>query len=140
MKRLVFFLILNVFSLSSFAQFYLGLSTNEAKRQIQANAGVYTQIKTAHSSDGTISFGWTEDLWDGVLFFNHEGFSNMFVMIPKNQVVMNTTIQNFNEKYVVVSNTQWKVYSRGATYQVDLIYVKSFGKYAFYVVQIDDRQ
>lgn len=58
------------------------------------------------------------------------------VVVPTNQGTLNYYVELYNKQYVIVSNTEWKMYSKNGICSVKLIYL-SDGSYFFRWEAID---
>ncbi len=68
-----------------------------------------------------------------VYFFDSEtGLSNFCMQIPDNMTALNAKVEDYNKKYVIVSETSWKAYLEGGIImKINLIYDEDYKLYVF---------
>jgi hypothetical protein len=123
MKKLIIILFLLI-GISSYSQTRLGYS--------------YSQIKNEFSlypcSTGINEWGvfWLQVELDGctvVYGFDDSYICNSSIIIPDNQGMLNTYVQNYNNQYVIISQTEWNMYSSGGILRIQLFYTEDGGYY-----------
>lgn len=62
-------------------------------------------------------------------WFDDEYICRMCAILPRSQGDLNFYVENYNSKYVVVSTTQWKMYSEFGIADVTLVYPEEGGYY-----------
>lgn len=81
-----------------------------------------TKYTTADQPLGTFVYYFDPDTW----------ITTLCIQIPNNMVALNTQVEIYNNKYVVISETKWKAYLEGGgVMNIDLIYNDSFESYIF---------
>jgi hypothetical protein len=69
-----------------------------------------------------------------VYYFDSEtGLTEMCVQIPDNLQALNTQVEIYNKKYVILTESSWKAYlDGGVTMNISLIYNEEYETYIFY--------
>ena len=114
------------------AQFYLGYSKAETIKKIREKEGNNFEISQINLEDGNIAMIWKpREEVSQIIYFEKNGLSSMFCMIPSNNEALKTLTEVFNESFIVISSTEWKSYRKDKIYKIILGYVENLNKYAF---------
>lgn len=128
MKHLIVALILSIPFLSN-AQAHLGSTLSEIKAMHTDK--IFT---TDYTNDGTKYASVEMPLGTFIYYFDGEtGLSNLCIQIPNDMKALNTQVEIYNRKYVIVSETSWKAYLEGGgLLKIDLEYKEAQKLYVFY--------
>ena len=118
MKQTPAILIFTLFSLFSYSQSRIGFSKTEIKSEfshydytsgITDDGTEYLQIKAVQSYN--------------IYYFNDYGFCYAVAIFPRTQGDLNSFVQDYNSKYVIVSDSEWKAYvNKGGILSIKLFY------------------
>lgn len=110
----------------------------------QAHLGsTFTEIKSKYP-DKNFKINYTNEgdkytiakmgLGDFIYYFDKEtNLSNLVIQIPNNMTALNTQVEIYNKKYVIVSEVSWKAYLEGGGIMyINLQYNKDLDSYIFY--------
>lgn len=127
MKKLIFALIV-LFPLVGKAQAHLGVSLAELKEKYPAKT-----FTTAYTDDGTKYVSAEMLLGTFVYYFDKEnGLTYFCIQIPNNMTDLNTQVEIYNKKYVIISETSWKAYLEGGgLMRINLVYDEENKSYYF---------
>jgi hypothetical protein len=53
----------------------------------------------------------------------------MTIVIPDNQTALNTLVEKYNREYVIISETEWKMYGNNGIMKISLIFAEEGGYY-----------
>jgi len=127
MRKLIFLLIL-MFPLLGTAQAHLGSTLTEIKAMHPDKV-----FKVEYTNDGT-KYAYT-DMPLGTFFYyfdSETGLSNLCLQIPDDMTALNTQVEIYNKKYVIVSETSWKAYLEGGgLMKINLTYREGLKSYMF---------
>jgi hypothetical protein len=118
-----------LFPLFANAQAHLGESLNGLKARYPEK---YFEVKS--TTDGTRYTMAEQALGTFVYYFSNEtGLTEMCIQIPDDLQALNTQVELYNKKYVILSETSWKAYLEGgSTMNISLIYNDEYETYIFY--------
>lgn len=125
MKFLYTSLIVLLFSIAGLAQARLGSTQQEIKREFWEAKYKYSRDVT---DDGIPFSTITTNFSVVIYYFDQDGICTLTLILPDNQAYLNAYVENYNDRYVVVSNTEWKMYSKYGVCKIKL----HFGEDAYY--------
>ncbi len=109
----------------------------------QAHLGIsLTELKELHN-DKTFKINFTDDgtkyasaempFGEFSYYFGKEdGLTFRCIQIPDNMTALNAQVENYNKKYVIVSETSWKAYlDGGGIMKINLVYNEEYKAYYF---------
>ena len=53
----------------------------------------------------------------------------MTIVIPDNQTALNVLVERYNREYVIISETEWKMYGNNGIMKISLIFAEEGGYY-----------
>ncbi len=111
------------------AQAHLGSTLSEIKSKYPDK-----NFKINVTNDGQKYTTAKMGLGEFVYYFDKEtNLSNLVIQIPNNMTALNTQVEIYNKKYVIVSEVSWKAYLEGGGIMyIDLQYNKDLDSYIFY--------
>jgi len=127
MKHLLTFLMFLPFLAN--AQAHLGESLSGLKQRYPDKI-----FEIKYTTDGSKYTMAEQALGTFVYYFNNEtGLTEMCIQIPDDLQALNTQVEIYNKKYVILSETSWKAYLEGgSTMNISLIYNDEYETYIFY--------
>lgn len=127
MKRNLLTLILIMFYLSySYGQARIGYSAQEIKSEYWESEYNTT---SGYNEDGIYYVSLETEKAFVIHFFNTDKISVMSLISPNNQGALNFYVELYNNRYVIVSSTEWKMYSKNGILNIKLIYPDDGGYY-----------
>jgi hypothetical protein len=127
MKKLLQVIFL-FFPLLCSAQAHLGQSLSGLKMEYPDRV-----FKIEYAEDGTKFTTAKHPLGTFLYYFDKEtDLTFMCMQIPNDLQALNTQVEIYNRKYVIVSESSWKAYLDGGnTMKIKLIYSEELGTYYF---------
>lgn len=118
MKKLFyFFFIMILFNSKSFSQSRLGYTESQIRSEFSEQV-----FSTSYTEKGTKYIHFTNERLLAMYFFNEENICFLCSATPLNGGVLNYMVENFNKKYVIISDTSWKYYTEnGLIIYIDLV-------------------
>ena len=108
MKKLIVLVMLLFSFFSSISQVRLQYTAEEIKSEFK---GIF-EVNEDYLDDGTYYITvWTAKSAVIHLFMNKSDQANRCVVIPYTKADLNYYVEQYNRKYVIVSDTQWKMYT-----------------------------
>lgn len=128
MKNLYIFILLLLPFMSN-AQAHLGESLAGLKARYPEK---YFKVET--TNDGSKYTTADQALGTFVYYFSSEtGLTELCVQIPNDLQALNTQVEIYNKKYVILTESSWKAYlDGGSTMEINLIYNEEYETYIFY--------
>lgn len=127
MKKIKLILVL-LLPFIGLAQAHLGISLNELKELHK------DKIFKIDFTDEGIKYATAEMLYGEFTYYfsNEDGLTYRCIQIPNNMIALNTLVENYNGKYVILSETSWKAYLEGGgIMKIDLIFDEVYKAYYF---------
>ena len=132
MKKIILLFIITLPLLVN-AQAHLGATLDEIRKMHPDN-----YFKINYTTDGTKYDSSDMDLGNYSYYFNSNGLSYMCIQIPSNMQNLNTQVEIYNKKYVVVSKTSWRAYlDGGGMMNINLTYESEYKVYVFYYTAVE---
>lgn len=75
--------------------------------------------------------GFEEDRYAIMYLLDDEGYSKINIIIPKTQGYLNYLVEQYNKNYVIVSNQEWKWYSKNGVVTIKLIFNGDYTSFWF---------
>ncbi|MFK7947914.1 MAG: hypothetical protein AB8G11_10005 [Saprospiraceae bacterium] len=126
MKRKLLIIIAMLLSMSSFSQARLGSSATEIKNEFWES---YYELDSGYDSDGDYYIKIEVEKASVIYFFDSDKICNRTFILPDNQGALNYFVELYNKQYVIVSSTEWKMYSSGGIASIKLIFADDGGYY-----------
>lgn len=106
-KIIILFIVLCCVSIFGFSQSRLGFTEDSIRKEYYLKD--FTVVVATDSSRRFIA--WQDDDIISYYYFDKEGLCDLCYVQMKNNGVLNGYVERFNKQYVIVSNTEWKLYS-----------------------------
>lgn len=126
MKKTLLTILFGITSLVIFGQARLGSTATEIKTEFWESS---YNLKSGYTDDYDYYITITTDNATVTYFFNSDKVCTLTAIIPDNQGALNFYVELYNKKYVIVSNTEWKMYSNNGIAKINLIYPDDGGYY-----------
>ena len=90
-------------------------------------------FKIGYTNDGTKYVTTEQPLGTFVYYFDKEtGLTNFCIQVPKSMQALNTQVEIYNKKYVIISETSWKAYLEGGgLMNIRLVFDEEYKLYVF---------
>jgi len=119
-------LITFLFTLVSFSQVRLGSTSEEIKQEFRQDEYDLTE---GYTDDDINYLNLRVDRANVFYYFNYDKICFLSMVIPDDQGVLNYFVEHYNSQYVIVSSTEWKMYSKNGIAKIKLIYDGEGGYY-----------
>lgn len=126
MKRTLLTILFAITSVIVFGQARLGSTVSDIKSEFWEST--YKQ-KSGYDEDGDYYITIETERATVTYYFNSDKVCVLTAIIPNNQGDLNFYVEMYNKQYVIVSSTQWKMYSNNGIANIQLIYPQGGGYY-----------
>jgi hypothetical protein len=124
MKQGILTLLFSTMSLLAFGQARLGSSVEEIKAEFWEDN---YNLKSGYDSDGDYFIHIETERAAVTYYFSSDKICTSTFIAPKNQGALNFYVELYNDQYVIISPTEWKMYSSDGIASVKLIYPEGGG-------------
>ncbi|MGR6087941.1 MAG: hypothetical protein ACU4F9_07190 [Arcticibacter sp.] len=111
-------------SIIAFGQARLGSSATDIRSEF---SGSSYNLKSGYDDDGDYYISIKMELANVMYLFNSDKSCYLTLIAPDNQGALNYYVELYNKQYVIVSSTQWKMYSENGIANIELVYPESGG-------------
>lgn len=132
MKLYIYLLIVFLFTVNSFSQARLGSFAEEIKNEFWEDE---YGLKEGYTDDNIYYLSLRMDRVSVLYYFNYDKICQFTIIIPDDQGALNYIVENYNNQYVIVSSTEWKMYSKNGISKIQLIYDEEGGYYFMWSIQ-----
>ena len=126
MKRTLLTILFAITSVIVFGQARLGSTASEIRSEFWESS---YNLKSGYDDDGDYYITITTERATVAYYFKSDKVCYLTAIIPNNQDALNFYVELYNKQYVVVSATQWKMYSNNGIANINLIYPEGGGYY-----------
>jgi len=126
MKRTLLTILFAITSVIVFGQARLGSTASEIRSEFWESS---YNLKSGYDDDGDYYITITTERATVIYYFKSDKVCYLTAIIPDNQGALNFYVELYNKQYVVVSATQWKMYSNNGIANINLIYPEGGGYY-----------
>lgn len=130
MKPIFLFFTFLILSFTSFSQARIGFNSYVIKSDFY-----FWTFQSDYTNDGTNTYYiYTNTPERGMwaYYFNSEGICFLCKFFPNTQGDLNYYVENFNNKYVIVSDTEWKMYNNNGIMNIKLQFENGLSYFVFY--------
>jgi hypothetical protein len=120
MRYLLLLLLFTQYNLG-YSQFCIGDSEEFTKSVLEQKKIKYTVDKITDTSN-RISY-IIENEYQMIFLFNASGIINSQTLIPEKKNGVNEFVRWFNRDFVVISDTEWRNYSKGRIFKIQLEHI-----------------
>lgn len=126
MKIHIITLITFLFTLVSFSQVRLGSTSEEIKDEFWQDE---YDLNEGYTDDDINYISLRVNRASVFYYFNYDKICFLCMVIPDDQGSLNYYVEQYNSQYVIVSSTEWKMYSKNGIAKIKLIYDGEGGYY-----------
>ncbi len=126
MKRLLFIILSILCNFPIFGQARLGSTVSQIVSEFSDKK---YELKGHHSDEGTYYITINNDGDTIAYYFDADKICYCCAIIPENTGSLNTFVEYYNNHYVIISATEWKMYSENGIADIMLIYPDDGGYY-----------
>jgi hypothetical protein len=126
MKRTLLTILFAITIAIAYGQARLGSTASEIKSEFWESS--FNQ-RSGYDSDGDYYITITTERSTTTYYFNADKVCYLTAIFPDNQGALNFYVELYNERYVIVSSKQWKMYSSNGIANIQLIYPEGGGYY-----------
>lgn len=110
-----------LYSSLSYSQFFVGESRENTKSFLEKYKINFTEDKV---TDTTNRISWkVENEYQMILVLNTKNIATRQTLIPEKANGVNEFVKWFNKDFVIISDTEWKNYTNGKIYKIQLEYI-----------------
>ncbi len=119
MKNKILILVFIMSSFLSIGQSRLGTSSSEIKTEF---SDPEYNLETGYTDEGSYFVSITINEATVNYYFDENKICNICIISPKNQGQLNYYVEKYNKQYVIISSTEWKMYSEYGISEIKLIF------------------
>jgi hypothetical protein len=119
MKRELLTILFILVCTYTFAQARIGSSATEIKNVFWES---HYNLKSGYDNDGDYFITIEIEKATVAYYFDLDKICSRTVIFPDNQGALNFYVELYNKQYVIVSPTEWKMYSSGGIANIKLIF------------------
>lgn len=127
MKKALLTILFGLASIVIFGQVRLGSSVTEIKKEFWESS---YKLKGGYTDDNLYYISIETERASVIYYFNSDKVCTLCAILPDNQGQLNYYVELYNNQYVIVSPTQWKMYSNNGIANINLVYPDE-GGYVF---------
>jgi hypothetical protein len=131
MKTILLFLVM-LLPLVSTAQPMFGYSPSEIRQQHSDVSWSYN--KWGNDKDKMVMQFQTDDLQYSY-FFNEDNISIYTFIAPLTQGMLQTMVELYNQRYVIVNKNEWRLYKDGSIYTAKLLMLENEQYYFMWTIE-----
>ncbi len=105
----------------AYSQFYVGDSREAVKSVLQKNNVKFTESELTDSTS-RISVLYKYD-YQMIWVLNSNDIVTRQTLIPEKENGVNEFVKWFNKDFVIISDTEWRNYTKGRIYKIQLKYI-----------------
>jgi hypothetical protein len=120
MKYLIALVTLIIFSNNTEAQARLGSNKSEIMKEFSEK-----NIKVNLTDDGEEYLSFESNISVNLYYLDKDEICYNVVIFPKDNSAINTLVEFYNDKYVVIDESHWKMYTSNGIAQIDLIFFEN---------------
>jgi len=126
MKKLLLTIFFALIFVVAFSQARLGYSASDIRTEFQESR---YKLKSSYTDTGIYYITIRIENASVVYYFNSDRICTLTCIIPDNQGALNFYVELYNKMYVIVSSTNWKMYSANGISNITLVYPEEGGYY-----------
>lgn len=119
MKKILLVFILALCSTMAFSQSRLGYSESEIRNEFWETR---YNLKSNYDKSGNYYISIFTETATVFYYFDTNKDCIITFIVPDNQGALNAFVETYNTRYVIVSPTEWKMYSNAGVSQIKLVY------------------
>lgn len=110
-----------VTSVIAFGQGRLGATISNIKTEFQEKS---YNLKSEYNTYGDYCISIEMDIANVFYYFKNDEICYLTSIIPKDQGALNYYVEMYNNRYVIISPTEWKMYTNDGIAYIKLIFPK----------------
>lgn len=118
MKKQILIYTLLLFTLLSHSQTRLGSTEQEIRKEFSEKT--FTSGNTTEDNQKYIAY--SDERIQCIHYFDIKGICNWAVIEPLNTGTLNFYVETYNKNYVIINDTEWKMYTKNGIAKIVLIY------------------
>ncbi|MCB0695036.1 MAG: hypothetical protein H6546_03810 [Chitinophagales bacterium] len=118
MKQILFVLLCWFGLQPAFGQARLGSSAQDIRSEFSSPE---YELESEYTENGAYVIKLTIGRYSVAHLFNNDRICVATLVFPESQGALNALVEQYNDQYVIVSPTEWKMYSKGGIANVRLI-------------------
>jgi len=126
MKRTLLTILFAITSIVAFGQARLGTSATDIRSEFSESS---YNLKSGYDDDGDYYITVETERATVIYCFNSDKICYLTLISPDNQGALNFYVELYNKQYVIISATEWKMYSESGIAKIELVYPESGGFY-----------
>ena len=119
MKRTLLTIFFAITTVIVFGQSRIGSSATDIKSEFWESK---YKLKSGYDKDNDYYITLQTEKATVTYYFNTDKVCTSTIIIPDNQGALNFYVELYNKQYVIVSSTEWKMYSNNGIASIKLIY------------------
>ncbi len=127
MKKTILFLVFIILSINGIAQARLNSTLSEVREEF---SDWRYNLKSGYDSDGDFYISIETERATVIYYFDDSNLCYATIIIPDDQGALNMYAELYNSRYVIISNTQWRMYGENGIAEIELVYSDN-GTYYF---------
>ena len=120
MKYLIALITLIILSNNTEAQVRLGSNKSDIMNEFREK-----NIKVNLTDDGEEYLSFESNISVNLYYLDKDEICYNVVIFPKDNSAINTLVEFYNEHYVVIDETHWKMYTSNGIAKIDLIFFEN---------------
>ena len=126
MKQILLVTLFAFISTITFSQSRLNYSADEIRQEFSSSQ---YNLKSSYDKDGNYFISILTGNSTIYYYFNANKICKLTFIVPDNQGALNAYVETYNNRYVIISPTQWKMYTNNGVAEVKLVYNVNGGYY-----------
>lgn len=107
-----------------FAQARLGFKASDIRQEFKDPD---YQLESGFTSDNIYYITITTSRATVIYYFNEEWICDVCIIIPDDEGSLNYYVEYYNNHYVIISETKWKMYSKEGISNIELVFTEDLG-------------
>ncbi len=124
MKSAFFVLLLLLFCSKGYSQARIGFTDKEIRKEFPKG-----KFKSGIDKDGDKYLSVELSTMTVIYYFNSDDRCSLTAAIPDDQGSLNAMVEDYNKKYVIVSDKEWKMYNDNGIMTIELVFPEKGSAY-----------
>ena len=124
MKRTLLTILFAITSIISYGQARIGSTAAAIKSEFSESSN---KLQSGYDSDGDYYITIETERATVTYYFNIDKVCTTTIIFPDNQGQLNFYVELYNKQYVIVSSTEWKMYSNNGIASIKLVFPEGGG-------------
>ena len=119
MKKTILFLAFAFLCIHGFSQARLNSTASEIREEFSDEQ---YNLTSGFDSDGDYYIRVENDRSTAFYYFENNQMCYMTIIIPDDQGALNMYAEHYNSRYVIISDTKWKMYTSNGIANIELVF------------------